>query len=432
MRTPPPNSSLFKSQRDALLQLLPANSVAVVHSNDIFICNGDGVLPYIQSSDFYYLTGITQEESVLLLEPGAEDSAHQARLFIKENDPTFALWEGARLTPGQATELSGIKNVSELSTFELALREAVQRNETIYCNSNEHPRAKPAVANRDERFRDFYRQQFPLHQYSRLAPLLAQLRSVKNDLEVELIEQACRITGQGLRRVLPLIEPGMMEYQIEAEFAAEFIAAGCSGISGFAYQPIIAGGANACTLHYIENSAQLQDGDLLLMDVGSQYSHYHSDMTRTVPINGRFSARQRDIYNAVLRVMRQAEQLLKPGVLLKEYHSQVGLIMQDELVGLGLLEQGAIDRQEPEQPLYKKYFPHGTSHHLGLDTHDVYPPEGKVEAGNVFTIEPGLYILEESIGIRLENNYLVTEKENINLMADIPIEADEIEELMSL
>jgi len=428
MRYDPADSQLFVYNRSRLSAMLKPNSMAILDSNDLMPTNADGTLPWRQNSDLYYLSGIDQEESTLLLFPDAIEEIDRAILFIKETSQHIAIWEGEKLSQQIATKLSGISNVQWNCQFDTVLERLTQQAEHIYLNANEHPRADMTVQTRDIRLLEKCRQKYPHHQHERLAPLMHQLRVIKHPLEIKMIQKACDITEAGFRRVLGFIRQGVGEWEIEAEFIHEFIK---RQSTGFAYTPIIASGKNSCTLHYIKNNQRCQDGELLLMDVAAEYGNWNSDMTRTVPINGKFTHRQRAVYDAVLRVLRKSNKILRPGLTPKDYQNQTIDFMEDELIELGLIDKDEAKQQDSSKPLVKKYFMHNTSHHLGLDVHDVCPPDEPYAAGMVLTIEPGIYIPDEKIGIRLENNILIGEKENLDLMSNIPIEADEIETLMS-
>ncbi len=404
-------------------------SLAVFNSNDIYPVSADSTLPFQQHRDIFYLTGVDQEESILLLFPDAPDPKHREILFLRETNEHIKIWEGEKLTKEKARELTGIETIYWNREFERVLKDLMRHAERIYFNTNEHYRADSPVETREDRFIKWAKEHFPAHRYERSQPILQRLRSVKEPEEIEQIKRACDITEAGFRRVLDKMRPGLYEYEIEAEFAHEFLR---RGSRGFAYTPIIAAGANANVLHYIQNDQKIQDGDLVLIDVGAEYGNWSSDLTRTIPANGRFTKRQREVYDAVLRVKNAAAKLLKPGITIPEYHKKVGELMTEELLKLGLISQEEVKNQNPDWPAYKKYFMHGTSHHLGLDTHDYGILEEPIQAGMVFTVEPGIYIPEEGFGIRLEDDYVVQpEGEPLNLMASIPIEAEEIEELMS-
>jgi Xaa-Pro aminopeptidase len=428
MKYKPLPKDLYIKNRQKLLSCLDKNSVAVFNSNDIMPTNADGVMPFRQNNDLLYFSGIDQEETILVIAPNASNPKYKEVLFIRETNKEIAIWEGAKLTKEQATELSGIETVFWTSQFEHVFNAIVQEADCIYLNKNEHLRADSPVEIRDDRFRKWCKEKYPLHTYKRLAPICRKLRPIKEQYEIKVIQKACDITEKGLRRILKFIKPGVFEYEIEAELAHEFLR-NCS--RGFAYQPIIASGFNACVLHYVDNNQPCNDGDLLLMDFGAEYANYASDLTRTVPVNGKFTKRQKDIYNAVLKVKKEAEKMLVPGTLHEEYHTEVGRIMESELINLGLIDKHDVKKQDPKNPLYKKYFMHGTSHHLGLDVHDVEERNRRFEENMVFTCEPGIYIREESIGVRLEDDLVVKSGAPVNLMANIPIEVEEIEDLMN-
>ncbi|MFT4177135.1 MAG: aminopeptidase P N-terminal domain-containing protein [Luteolibacter sp.] len=419
---------LFVRNRERLAALLKPNSLVIVHANDVFPSNADGSLPFYQNSDLYYLTGVAQEETVLMLMPGAYDPKDREILFVKETSEHIAIWEGEKLTREQATDVSGIEHVEWLGSFENTLHRLVPQAEHLYLVTNEHLRAQVVVETRNARFIRECQARYPLHRYERLAPLTHRLRMVKSTEEIEIMRKACEITEAGFRRVLGFIRPGVGEWEIEAEYLHEFVR---RGSRGFAYSPIIGSGKNACVLHYVENDRICHDGDLLLMDVAAEYAGWNSDMTRTVPVNGRFTKRQREVYEAVLSVMHGANALLYPGNHPRDYQAAVLELMERELVNLGLFSARQAREQGPDKPLVKKYFMHGTSHHLGLDVHDVSPPNQPFEEGMVLTIEPGIYIREENLGIRLENNVVIGTNGNTDLMASIPLDADEIEDLMN-
>lgn len=415
--------------RKRLIKKLLPGSLAILHANDVYPTNADGTLPFVQNSDLYYLSGINQEETILLLFPDAPDPHMREMLFLRETSEQIAIWEGARLTKEDASRISGIplRSIQWLDQFDRLLHALMAQATHVYLNSNEHARAVVELDTRDARFIRRCQRQFPLHRYERLAPLMQQLRMTKTAQEVAVIKQAVSVTEAAFRRVLGFVKPGVLEYEVEAEIIHEFIR---RGAQGHAFHPIIASGKNSCVLHYIQNNARCQKDDLLLLDFGARFGCYNADLTRTIPVSGRYSKRQRAVYDAVLRVHRVARKLLKPGVLLREYQEQVGQHMEEELIKLKLLDRAAVKKQDKDRPLYKKYFMHGTSHHLGLDVHDVGDPWQRISPGMVFTVEPGIYIREESLGIRIENDVLITKTGAQDLMPDIPIEADDIEELM--
>jgi Xaa-Pro aminopeptidase len=424
------DSQLFVQNRHRLAQLLPPKAMVVLNANDIMPTNADGTMVFRQNNDLFYLSGVDQEESRLVLFPGHPDPKYREVLFLRETSELIEIWEGHKLTKAEAEATSGIpqQQVYWNSQFEQIFQQMVFEAEVVYLNTNEHTRNGNEVETRDDRYIAEFKRRYPLHTLARLAPLMHQLRAIKLPQEVELIGRACTITEGMFRRLLKFVKPGVWEYEIEAEMMHEFLR---HRSRGAAYTPIIASGKNACVLHYIDNSAQCQAGDMLLLDLGAEYANYNADMTRTIPVSGRFTVRQRAVYEAVLRVMKAATQMLVTGNLWDEYHREVGSIMESELIGLGLLDRHEVARQNPDAPLYKKYFMHGTSHFLGLDVHDVGNKYRRFEPGMVFTCEPGIYIREEGLGIRLENNILITETGNLDLMATIPLETDEIETLMN-
>jgi Xaa-Pro aminopeptidase len=427
MRYTPLPASFYEKTRKNLCRLIKPNSMVILQSNDVLPTNADGHMGFRQNNDLFYLSGVDQEETILVLFPDAPVPEWKEILFVKETSDLIRVWEGYKLTKEQATERSGIRNIRWTSEFRGMLQPLFNLAENIYLISNEHPRAVVETQTRNDRMIRELKEQFPLHRFERLAPMMENIRAIKLEDEVSQISKAIDITREGFLAVLKSLQPGMMEYEVQAEFSYQFLK---RASMGFAYGPIVASGANANILHYNDNDQPCKDGDLLLLDVGAEYGNYNADMTRCIPVNGKFTLRQRQVYDAVLRVMREASSLLRPGTTLPEYEKKVGKMMERELVGLGLLKAEDVEKQDPEKPLYKKYFMHGTSHHLGLDVHDLGSKYRFLEAGMVFTCEPGIYIPEEGIGIRIENNYLVTESAPIDLMASIPVEADEIERLM--
>ena len=422
------NSDLFVLNRQKFVKHLKPNSLAVFNANDIMPTNADGTMKFMQNKDLFYLSGVDQEESILVLFPDAFDPDHREILFLKETNEHIARWEGAKLNKQQATETSGVQTVMWLQDFEGVFKNLMSQTEYVYLNSNEHLRNSSEVETRDDRFRKSCTSKYPLHKYERSEPIMHQIRAVKSPIEVDLMAKASDINALAFNRVLKFIKPGVTEYEVEAEFLHEYIR---NRADGFSYEPIIANGANACVLHYVENNDVLTDGDLLLLDCGCWYANYASDVTRAFPVNGKFTQRQKDVYNAVLRVQKASLAMLRPGNQLHEYHKEVGLLMQEELVQLGLIDRTDIKNQDPKWPAYKKYFMHGTSHYLGLDVHDVGLWTSKMEVGNAFTCEPGIYIPEEGIGIRIEDDIIIGENENRNLTKAIPKEVEEIEEVMN-
>lgn len=428
MKYHPIDSSLFVRNRQKFMAEMKPASLAVFNSNDIYPIGADSTLPFQQSRDLFYLSGIDQEESILLLFPDALDPKHREVLFLKETNAHIAVWEGEKLTKDRAFAVSGVRTVYWLQDFDKVFFDLMTEAETVYFNTNEHYRQAVETETREMRFIRSCKEQYPAHQVAKSNPILQSLRGVKEPEELDLMRTACGITEKGFRRVLGFVKPGVWEYEIEAEYLHEFIR---NRSRGFAYTPIIASGNNANVLHYIENNKQCRDGDLILMDVGAEYANYSSDMTRTIPVSGRFTKRQKEVYQAVLRVKDEATKMLVPGTLWAEYHKEVGKIMTSELLGLGLLDQADVQNENPDWPAYKQYFMHGTSHHIGLDTHDYGALKTPMQPNMVFTVEPGIYIPQEGFGIRLEDDVVIQQTGSpVNLMESIPIEAEEIESLM--
>ena len=429
MRYNPIPASVYKNNRAQFSKALEHNSLAIFNSNDIYPISADSTLPFEQHRDIFYLSGIDQEESILVIFPDALEKKHQEILFVRETNEHIAVWEGAKLTKQQASSLSGIQTVYWLSDFKRIFQELTAQCDCFFFNTNEHYRQAVETQTREDRFIRWCKNTYPAHKVGKSNPILQRLRSVKSPEEIAQIQQACDITEKGFRRVLNFIEPGVWEYEIEAELAYEFIR---NRSKGFAYTPIIAAGKNNNVLHYTENNRQCHKGDLILMDVAAKYGNYSSDLTRTVPISGRFSVRQKEVYAAVLRVKKEATKLLVPGTIWKEFHVEVGKLMTSELLTLGLLDKADLQNQNKERPAYKKYFMHGTAHHMGLDTHDYGLLHLPMEANMVFTVEPGIYIPEEGFGIRLEDDVIVQSAGiPLNMMESIPVEIEEIETLMN-
>jgi Xaa-Pro aminopeptidase len=424
------NNELFKLNRKRLIRELKPGSVAVFNANDIMPTNADGTMRFKQNSDLFYLTGVDQEETILVLCPDYPDKKLREVLFVRETNEQIATWEGHKLTKEEAREVSGIETILWTSDFQRIFNTMMVMGgvEHVYLNTNEHYRADVLVESRDSRFIKWCKEKYPLHQYTRVAPLMSKLRTVKSRYEIEQMQEACNITEKGFRRILKFVKPGVKEYEIEAEFVHEFLR---NGSRGFAYEPIIAAGANSCVLHYVENNKVCKPGDVLLLDVGAEYANYNADMTRTIPVSGKFTKRQKDVYNAVLRVKRAAYKLLRPGTVYFDYHKEVQKVMEGELLKLKLIDKTDIKNQTPERPIVMKYFMHGTGHHLGLDVHDTGNMFDKIKEGMVWTVEPGIYIKEEGLGIRLENNVVITRNGVKDLMKNIPIETEEIEDLMN-
>jgi Xaa-Pro aminopeptidase len=428
MKYQPINNQLFIQNRKNFTDALKPKSLAIFNSNDIMPTNADGTMGFKQNADLFYLSGIDQEESILVLFPDSPDPKHREILFIRETSEHIAIWEGYKYTIEHAREVSGIKTIYWTKNFDSILKVIGFEADNLYLNTNEHFRSSSEVQTRDAKFILQMKQIFPLHKYERSALIMHKIRTIKSEFEVELLKEAARITELGFRRILKFVKPDVQEYEIEAELIHEFTR---NRSKGFAYTPIIASGESAIVLHYIENSRPCKSGDVILLDVAAEYANYSADMTRSIPVSGRFTKRQKDVYNAVLRAMRFGNSIMNPGILWEDYQKECEKFIESELIGLGLLDKTDVKNQNPDQPLLKKYFMHGMSHHLGIDVHDVWNKYRPFEVGNVFTIEPGIYIKEEGLGIRLENNVLITENGNIDLMASIPIEAEEIEDLMN-
>ena len=429
MKYLPINPQLFIKNRLKFSQQMIPKSIAVFNSNDVFSTGADSTLPFEQHRNIFYLCGVDQEETILVLFPECSEHTHREVLFVKETNAHIAVWEGAKLSKAQATAATGIETVDWLKEFDSIFPQLMAEATSFYFNNNDHYRQAVEMETRDDRFLKMVKSTYPNHQLAPNFPIMESIRGVKEPEELALIQTACDITEKGFRRVLCFIKPGVMEYEIEAEFIHEFLR---NRSKGFAYTPIIGSGYNACVLHYIENNQACKDGDMLLMDVGAEYANYASDMTRAIPVNGRFTARQKAGYQAVLDVKNNATALLVPGTIWKDYHVEVGKMMTSELLGLGLLDKADVQNEDSKRPAYKKYFMHGTSHHMGLDTHDFGALETPMTANMVFTVEPGIYIPDEKMGIRLEDDVVIqAEGPPLNLMRQIPIEVEEIETLMN-
>ena len=426
MRHAPINPELFKLNRERLRALLPANSLVVLNANDVLPTNADGSLRLVPNSDLFYLTGVEQEESILLIYPDADDEKHREILFLREAKPELETWEGHKLTKDEAKQISGVSRVKWLADFPGIFQRVMCQAERVFLNSNEHPRAHVEVESRDARFVAEVKRRYPLHEYHRLGRLMHRLRVMKSPEELKLIQKAIEITHAGFERVAKFVKPGVNETEIEAEFAHEFIRRG----GQFAYTPIIASGKSSCVLHYISNDKPCRAGDLLLLDVAASYANYNSDLTRTLPVSGKFTRRQRQVYNAVLRVLRAQIDGLRVGKKWKDWQKESEQHTEKELIDLGLLKKSAIKKQDPDWPALKEWFMHGIGHPLGLDVHDYGFMNEPFVAGTVMTVEPGIYIPKEEIGIRLENDVLITENGVTDLMAEIPVEPGEIEDLV--
>ena len=428
MRYTPFSAELFKKNRAKLYAQLPPKSIVVISSNDIMPTNADGTMGFRQNSDLFYLSGLDQEESFLILYPDAPESQWKEIAFVRETSELIGIWEGHKYTKEEASVISGIKNIQWTSNFDSLLKTLIYSADHLYLTDNEHLRNVSVVQTQNARLGISLRELYPHHAIGRLAPILSDLRMQKEPEELKALQVACDITEKGFRRVLNFTKPGVTEYEIEAEFIHEFTR---NRSEGFAYTPIIASGANACVLHYIDNALPCKDGDMLLLDVGASYANYNADMTRTIPVNGRFSPRQKQVYLAVNAVLDFATEIMQPGVFWVDYQKEVERFMEGQLIDLGLFSRADVEKQNPSNPLFKKYFMHGVAHHLGLDVHDVWDKYKPFQEGMVLTCEPGIYIQEEGLGIRLENNLVIQKGKNTNLMKNIPLHWEEIEDLMN-
>ena len=422
------SSTLFIKNRAKLIELLPPKSLVIISSNDIMPTNADGTMGFKQNSDLYYLSGLDQEETLLILYPDAPEDQYKEIAFVKETSELIEIWEGHKFTKQEAFDISGIKNIQWTSNLDQILKAIVYSAEQIFLIDNEHIRNSSRVETQNERLNLEIKEKYPLHKIGRLAPLLNVIRMQKESIEIDALQKAIDITENAFRRILKFTKPGVFEYEVEAEFIHEFIK---NRSNGFAYTPIIASGFNACVLHYIENNLVCKDGDMLLLDVGACYANYNADMTRTIPVNGRFTKRQKQVYEAVHDVLNFATQIMTSGTYWVDYQKEVEKYMESKLIDLGLFTRKDVENQDKHQPLFKKYFMHGVAHHLGIDVHDVWDKYKPFAAGMVLTCEPGIYIREEGLGIRLENNLLITEKGAVNLMNNIPIDWEEIETIMN-
>ena len=429
MKYRPLSNSFYINSRKAFMAELKPKSLAVFNSNDIYPIGADSTLPFEQHRDIFYLSGIDQEESILVLFPNAYEKKQREILFIRKTDEHIAIWEGAKLTKAQAKDISGIQTIFWLEDFEAVLQKLSTQCDTFYFNTNEHYRQSVETETREDRFIKWCKKQYPAHSNAKSNPILQKLRSIKADEEIEQLQTACDITEKGIRRLLSFLKPGIWEYELEAELVHEFLR---NRSKGFAYEPIIAPGINANILHYTQKNQQCKAGELVLLDVAAEYGNYSADLTRTIPVSGVFTKRQKEVYNSVLRVKNEATKLLIPGMIWKDFHLEVGKLMTSELQGLGLLDKSDIQNENPENPAYKKYFMHGTAHHLGLNTHDYGLLHLPMEANMVFTVEPGIYIPQEGFGVRLEDDVVIQKSgAPTNLMKNIPIEVEDIESIMN-
>lgn len=422
------NPELFILNRQNFSKKLKPNSLSIFNANDEYTRSGDQNYIFKQNPDLYYLSGIDQEQTVLILFPDCPNHLYKEVLFLRQTNEHIAVWEGYKYTKQQAQETSGIKNIYWIEDFWNIFPTIMHYAENVYLNTNENDRYAHTVPYRDIRFIEELKSKYPLHNYNRASIIMRDLRPIKSETEIALTKKACSITRDAFIRVLKFVQPGVKEYEIEAEIIHEFIK---QGATGHAYAPIIASGKNACILHYNDNNQECKNGDVILFDFAAEYANYNADLSRSIPVNGKFTQRQKNVYKAVLYVLKEATKMLIPGTIWNDYHEEVGKIMTDELLKLKLLDKHDIEKQNPAMPSYKKYFMHGTSHHLGLDVHDISNRYKPFEEGNILTCEPGIYILQENLGIRLENDILITNNDPVNLMADIPLELEEIEEIMN-
>jgi Xaa-Pro aminopeptidase len=422
------SNTLFIKNRTHFIAHMKPNTIAILTSNDIKHTNADDVMGFAQNNDLFYLSGIDQEETILVLYPDAYKEENRAILFVKETNEHIKIWDGEKLTKEQATAISGIERVEWTNDFETILQYMAFEADGFYLGHNEHlKRTTKDQETQQDRMIQWCKQKYPLHQYYRAAKITRVLRPIKSQEEIALLQKAADISVESFKRVLNAVAPGIKEYELEAELTYNLVK---SGATRHAFKPIVASGKNACALHYNTNDGICNDGDMVLLDFGVCYANYNSDTTRCFPVNGTFSDRQKEVYTAVLHCLKEGSKLLKPGVVHANYEQQMGKLVEEQLIQLGLLDAAAVAQQDPKRPLYKKYFMHGTAHHIGLDVHDVGLYSRTIEAGMVFTCEPGIYIPEEGIGCRLENDYLITENGNINLTVAMPIEIEEIEALM--
>ncbi|MGB0891576.1 MAG: aminopeptidase P family protein [Flavobacteriaceae bacterium] len=423
-----PNSLFIKNRANFIAQMKP-NTIAILTSNDVKHNNADDVMGFVQNNDLFYLSGIDQEETILVLYPDAIKEENRAILFVKETNEHIKIWDGEKLTKKQATQISGIERVEWNQDFEMTLQYMAFEADGFYLGHNEHlKRVTKDQETQQDRMIAWCKKKYPLHEYYRAAKITRDLRPIKSEEEIELIQKAADISVESFKRVLKACKPNLKEYELEAELIYNLVK---SGGLHHAFQPIVASGKNACALHYNTNDDTCNDGEMILLDFGVCYANYNSDTTRCFPVNGKFSERQKEVYSSVLYCLKEGSKLLKPGILPADYEQHMAKLVEAELIKLGLIKEEEIVNQDPKKPLYKKYFMHGTAHYMGLDVHDVGLYSIKMKEGMVFTCEPGIYIPEEGIGCRLENDYLITKEGNINLTAAMPIEIEDIEALMN-
>jgi Xaa-Pro aminopeptidase len=421
------NKNLFAKNREKLFAKLPENSLAIINSNDEMPRNGDQLFKFRQNSDLFYLTGINQPKTILLISPDNPNENFREILFTTQPTELFSTWYGHQADKNELTSISGIKNIMWLEDFEITLKDLMINAENVFLSSNEYIKFIPDFPDRNHRFILELKEKYPLHSYKRLAPILAGLRLIKEPEEIAAIQKACDITAKAFERVLKQTKPDIYEFQIEAEISYEFTV---NAADAHAYYPIIASGENACTLHYIENRGICKNGDLLLMDFGCEINNYASDCSRTIPVNGKFTERQKACYQSVLTVYNEILTHFVVGNTIDNLNKETNRLIEKELVKLGLFSEADIIAQNIGTPLFKKYFMHGVSHFLGLDVHDVGSKQIQFQEGMILTCEPGIYIKEEKMGIRLENDILITKDGPVNLMKNIPMEIEEIEKIM--
>lgn len=427
MKHLPLNSELFTTNRKRFVEKMKPNSIAIFTSNDEVPSNGDALHGFKQNSDLYWLCGITQEDSMVILYPDNPDEKHREILVLVRPNEMKEKWDGKRLRKEEATAISGMNTILWLDSLEALLQVWIHLADTIYLDTNENDRKASLLRTRDYRFVDEMKSRYPLHQYDRAARIMKELRAVKTKYEIEVTQKAVDITHETFKRVMKFIKPGVMEYEIEAEIIHSFLS---QRASGEAYGSIIASGDRARTLHYVSNNQECKDGEMILMDFGASYGGYNADLTRTIPVNGKFTARQKEVYNACLHLHNYAKELLKPGITIVDYTEMVGDEATKQFIKIGLLTESDVKNEDPENRAYRKYLYHGISHHLGIDVHDLGTRTGPITEGMLFTVEPGIYIEQEQMGIRIENNIWITKNGHIDLFEGIPITVEEIEAAM--
>ncbi len=427
MKYLPLNPDIFRQNRKRFTERMEKNSIAIFNSNDELPMNGDALHKFKQNSDLYWLTGIEQEDTMLILFPDNPDKKYREVLVLVRPNELKEKWDGHRLRAKEGRDISGIETIIWLDSLDAPLQTWIHLADNIYLNSNENDRKANLVPVRDYRYAEQMKQRYPLHTYKRSARLMKELRAIKSPLEIEVLQKAIDITDVAFRRLLQFIRPGVMEYEIEAEIFHSFLS---QRATGPAYSSILASGDRARTLHYVSNNDVCKDGELILMDFGAEYGSYCADLTRTVPVNGKFTRRQKTVYNACLHLHNYAKSLLKPGITVADYTDKVGEEATQQFLKIGLLKKTDVKNEDPENRAYRKYLYHGISHHLGIDVHDLGTRTEPIKAGMVFTVEPGIYIEEEKMGVRIENNLWITRNGNKDLMSNIPITAEDIESLM--